>query len=597
MLTIFLSNVTNTKLMQLKSNLTVLFLILSILIIASIILTVLLICKKDRRTFMCVISVPVYIVTLLTLIISSMCYRTYDNYYENLVTTIPTKPAETEPNETVPTEDATIPTDSQPTLIPYYNEMSDPANWNIIWSVLEENQILDNFQRQEPISLPDGRYYNSVSGILTHRGNNFRTSSTFGTVNSKSKKLNIAWSSDSVISNTTSITGQPLIVQWAENTRQQMNLYDEKKSKTDLTEIILFAKDGKILFYDVDDGKPTRDAIETGLLLDGKASVDPRGYPLLYVGSCNVSSGKAPSLNIISLINGQTLYTKSGADSDANRRWYALNYAPLLCADSDTLIWPCASGILYMIDLNTSYNEERGTISVRPDKIVKLVCQIDTPQTFGWDSDPIIVGSCLYITDRSGLLLCIDLNAMNIIWAQDIKGRCSVAPVFVWEKETLGYLYTATYNLTGESRIQKIDAINGNIIWEKEFNGGLESTSSAEQVLSALHIGKEYTDLDGLILSNTENKLLALNAENGNVVWELEDDAEACSFGILYSNSCNAYIVVGTANGILRLYSCTIPNIITEISTDLSHFDSISTFYDKILLTGANNALCCISVE
>lgn len=53
----------------------------------------------------------------------------------------------------------------------------------------------------------------------------------------------------------------------------------------DLVEVIYAALDGYIYFLDLDTGEPTRDALWLGYTFKGSGSLDPRGYPILYVGS------------------------------------------------------------------------------------------------------------------------------------------------------------------------------------------------------------------------------------------------------------------------------------------------------------------------
>jgi hypothetical protein len=63
-----------------------------------------------------------------------------------------------------------------------------------------------------------------------------------------------------------------------------MNINQDKKKKPDLKEVIYATLDGNIYFLDLEDGKPTRTPIRTGVPHKGSVAVDPRGYPLLYAG-------------------------------------------------------------------------------------------------------------------------------------------------------------------------------------------------------------------------------------------------------------------------------------------------------------------------
>ncbi|MEZ4628567.1 MAG: hypothetical protein R2912_10965 [Eubacteriales bacterium] len=54
------------------------------------------------------------------------------------------------------------------------------------------------------------------------------------------------------------------------------------------------------------------------------------------------------------------------------RDWHAYDSAPLVDADTDTLIYPGENGILYTIKLNTVFDETTGQLSVNPSDVVKM---------------------------------------------------------------------------------------------------------------------------------------------------------------------------------------------------------------------------------
>ena len=122
-------------------------------------------------------------------------------------------------------------------------------------------------------------------------------------------------------------TGQPLIVQWDAETRQLMNLYADKKNKSDLVEVIYATLDGHIYFLDLETGKKTRDDLNFKMPFKGTGSIDPRGLPLLYVGSGDEyeEEDQKSRAMIISLIDGRKLYEFGiqGKDKFAVRDWNA----------------------------------------------------------------------------------------------------------------------------------------------------------------------------------------------------------------------------------------------------------------------------------
>jgi len=73
--------------------------------------------------------------------------------------------------------------------------------------------------------------------------------------------------------------GQPAIVKWSNELRKKMNLFQDKKDKNDLKEVIYATLDGKIYFLDLDDGSYTRNPINVGAPLKGSVTVDPGVIP------------------------------------------------------------------------------------------------------------------------------------------------------------------------------------------------------------------------------------------------------------------------------------------------------------------------------
>ena len=74
-----------------------------------------------------------------------------------------------------------------------------------------------------------------------------------------------------------------------------------------------------------------------------------------------------------SLIDFTRLY-EFGKQNDefALRDWHAYDSAPLVDAETDTLIYPGENGILYTIKLNTKFDETTGELSMNPSYIVKM---------------------------------------------------------------------------------------------------------------------------------------------------------------------------------------------------------------------------------
>jgi hypothetical protein len=99
------------------------------------------------------------------------------------------------------------------------------------------------------------------------------------------------------------------------------------------------------------------------------------------------------------------LYERSGADGFSLRGWYAFDGAPLVDAETDTLIWAAESGIIYTKKLNTQYDKAAGTISIDPQDIAKARYRSTFGKNQGIESSAVIVGEYLYAGDNGGTFL------------------------------------------------------------------------------------------------------------------------------------------------------------------------------------------------
>ena len=400
------------------------------LLLVVCILTLILRQKKYAGT---ATAVLVCVIAVLQALLLVFCFMTHKAMEQEEVQQ-PVEETTTAPTETtVPptTEEATVPPTTEPpvtepSLQAAYTDNSDPDNWNTKWEIMVNGEIVESYTREEPISF-EGNDYFSLPGVATFRGNNYRSDAVYGTAQVADAQLTTLWHK-TVGYNIDphwcgcGWTGQPLVVQWDEETKAIMNLYPEAKAKEGLIELIYAKMDGYIHFFDMETGEPTRDAIHMGMCFKGAGALDPRGYPLLYVGSGINESGKPARMFVVSLITGEILWEHSGKDSFTNRGWYAFDSSPLVDAETDTLIWPGENGILYTFKLNTQYDKAAGTISVTPDEAVKTRYSnkySSAGRSRGYESSAVVVQNYLYVGDNCGMMYCVDLNTMALVWTQD----------------------------------------------------------------------------------------------------------------------------------------------------------------------------------
>lgn len=556
-----------------------------------------------------------YGATVLVLVITGLCFFKYLNVNDTLISL--QEETTPEPSQEATTEPTTEPA---PTYTPQMQTYSDPSNWGIQWEIIQNGEIVDSYQAAKPMSFGDPAEYFALEGIPTFRGNNYRNDAAFGTAKITKETLSKKWEQGIGSLNGwpgSGWTGQPLVVRWDETTKQNMNLYNSKKAKSDLVEVILATLDGYVYFYDLDDGTYTRDPINLGMNFKGSGSIDPRGYPIMYVGAGVPCNGVKPKIFIVSLITGEILYEQSGADSFSLRNdsdgWTAFDSSPLVSAETDTLIWPGENGILYTIKLNTNYNASAGTLSVDPEPVVKTRYSNTRNGTgdywLGYETSAVAVDHYLYLSENGGMFFCIDLNTMELVWAQDTRDDSNSSPVFAWE-DGKGYLYSApSLHFTAENQegyisIYKLDAETGEILWEvpvychtiPDLSGGVQSSPV---------YGREGTDLEGLIIYPVartkgfyDGSLLALDTKTGEIVWEQHMDCYTWSSPVgVYTDSGKGYIVLcdsgatrESASGYMMLLDGQTGEVLSSVSMG-SNVEASPVVFENTIVVGTRGCL------
>ena len=523
------------------------------------------------------------------------------------------KPAESTPPSTQESTDPVVRFSAQKTA------QSDPNNWTIRWEIFENGTLTHNYDRAEKIYFSDPEDYFALPGIATFRGNNYRDNPTYGTANVAQMTMMTAWTKDSTalpggIWEGSGWTGQPLIVQWDAETRNLMNLYADKKAKENLVEVIYATLDGHIYFLDLDDGTPTRDPIYLGMAFKGSGSLDPRGYPLMYVGSGDVNAeGKRPRMFIISLLDGKTLYEYGHEETLSyrtdNENWCAFDSSPLVDAETDTLIWPGENGVLYTIKLNTQYDKTAQTLSVTPDTpvLTRYLTGRTGSESYwsGYEASACIVDSLLYVSENGGMFYCVDLNTMELLWAQDTKDDSNASPVFERVSETEGYLYTAPSlhwtqdsSANGSISLYKINAVTGEIVWEKPYtattvdgvSGGVQSTPL---------LGRKGTNLEGLVIysisrnpSKEKGLLVALDTATGEEKWKVELPYYAWSSPVaVYDSKGNGYILLCDSGSDVRMFNASGALLSTLDLPGL--IEASPAVYNNMLVVGTRGKKIC----
>lgn len=513
-----------------------------------------------------------------------------------------------------------------PTFSPSAVAGTMPSDFGLEEAIEDNGTVVDAYTRAEPIDFLEGDTYTELEGVITFRGNNFRDSAAYGTVTWTGQAAepwtfsvgSMAKKSGSGSWTGCGWTGQPLIVKWPEETKRIMNLYDSAKNDPDLVEVIYATMDGHIYFLDLYTGEKTRDPINVGYPFKGAGALDPRGYPLMYVGSGDDSTAGDSRAFIINLIDGTILYEFGVEDGFALRDLSYFDSSALVDAETDTLIYPGESGILYTIKLNTQYDPNAGTISINPQTVkwrykgARSLSTDTVDGSQGWwlgiEDSAIIWREHAIFTDNGGHMICLDLNTMKAVWVQDTLDDTNCTPVLSLEgPDNHPYVYTSTSfhpnwraseNSTAPIPIWKIDAVTGQIVAQNDtyhcqtiatpnqVSGGVQGT---------LAIGEK--DLEGLIFvpvamtEGTRGKLVALNTSDMSVKWECDFAGYPWSSPVaVYDDSGKGYLVQCNKTGYIHLIDGQTGEIISEMSLG-SNVEASPAVYNNMVVVGTRGGL------
>lgn len=485
------------------------------------------------------------------------------------------------PAETPAVEPSPEPT-PEPTLPPFepgHVESTAPDKWLAATGVQVEGKTVESYTAARPMDFGYGEDYPGLPGILTFQGNNFRETASYGTAKLTERAFGNFWTVDTAslqapdgaVWTGVGWTGQPLIVQWPKETRAVMNLYDWAKEQDELVEVICAAMDGKIYFMELTTGKRTRPDLTLGYTFKGAGALDPRGYPLLYLGSGYDSAKGASRAFIVSLIDFKVLYEYGNQDSFSWRG--GLSYfdsSALVDVETDTLIHPGENGIVYIIHLNSSFDPAAGTVSINPDPPVKWRYKGKRSGSgsywLGMEDSAVVWRNRLIIADNGGHLFSLNLDTLTVDWVQDVLDDTNCSPVLELE-DGHPYVYISTsfhggwrapVGATAPIPIWKIDAMTGEIVWEKEYTCHTEAGVSGG-VQGSPAIGKgSLSKLIYVPVARTSatgaGVLAALDKETGEIVWEYKTTTYSWSTpAVIYDQDGRGYVIYATSGGGLYL--------------------------------------------
>lgn len=518
--------------------------------------------EEKRITAKTVVGIVIFVALLAVLVMVVMRGIAANKALEETAES----PAVTVQPTPTPTPEPTPTPVGLPDFKPHSVDGTEPERLISSTAIMVDGEVVEEYESDYEINFDLPERYTELEGIVTFRGDNFRSGAAYGTAAVSSKTLTKAWSkstsglsdSDGIYWSGSGWTGQPLIVKWPEATRKNISaMYDWAREKEGLVEVIYATLDGHVYFYELTSGEYTREPLNLGFNYKGAGALDPRGYPILYVGSGVDSVNGRSRVKVVNLIDNSVMFEFGHNETFANRGWHMFDSSPLVSAETDQLIYPGENGILYIIHLNTKYNEQTGELSVDPDNIVKWKyngVRSGSRYWLGVESSAAIINNYIFLADNGGNLMCLDLNTLELVWVQDVLDDTNCSPVVDIE-DGHPYIYISTsfhygwrsYS-TAAIPIFKIDAETGEIVWRTDYtcytvqdlSGGVQGT---------IAVGKnKLSDMIFVPIARTpgasSGTLAALKKDTGEVIWEKETSMYSWSSPVdFYDADGNGYLL------------------------------------------------------
>ena len=293
---------------------------------------------------------------------------------------------------------------------------------------------------------------------------------------------------------------------------------------------------------------------------------------------------------IFSLIDQSLLYFLDGRDKKAIRYWYAFDAAPLIDAETDTMIQIGENAILYLVKLNTRFDPAAGTISVDPE-VDRYVFRSSVSKQPGMENSIAVYNQYGYFADNSGLLQCVNLNALKCEWAVDVGDDTDATTALEEEEGGLVALYTACeleHSSGGKAYFRKLNALTGEQLWylpvKVRTSGSSEGGAFATPAVGKGALG--WLVYVYMTRTSGGSTLYAVDKENGNVAWEVNMGSGGWSSPVcVYSESGRGYVAQGSASGKLRLLDGLTGDQVMDCDLG-SNIEGSPAVFDDMLVVG-----------
>lgn len=499
----------------------------------------------------------------------------------------------------------------------FERNMTDSAG-TFSWSVVDEQGDPVQYPGRQQVTFGDPETYNQIPGVLTFRGNNARSGGAWGTAQVTEKQLSVAWSKQiGEIRGEGSYwpgagwTGQPLLVQWPRETKVAMGLDAKYVDDDNFVEVIYPVFEGKIHRLDLATGEPTKPPIEVGWGFKGTASVDPRGYPLLYAGQgLNDTNGTMGPwrYRVFDLIQNKEVWHISGLDPAAPRPdWGAFDSSGLIDVKNDILMEPAENGLIYKVKLNSAYDPAAKTVSVDP-KVTRLRYTAPESSKYGIENSAVAYRNLMFAADNDGNLFGWDATTLEMLWMRQVHDDTDASLVLDAADDGV-FLYTGNeVDIRGPegeriTNIRKIDAMTGKQVWQYDIPAYYDAAVNGG-VMGSPILGRGPTaDMVIFNVARTtaprEGTLVALDKKSGQPIWRRHlSNYSWSSPTLLTGTDGTQYVVLPDSDGVVHLIDPQTGEDLSTLSLGGKNTEAtISAFGDMLVVASYDRNIYGIKIR
>ena len=475
----------------------------------------------------------------------------------------------------------------RPVLTVSAAESADPSLISTT-QIFNGNKKVRQYARaaDDQIQMPTlGEYTRQKMGILTFRGDAFRQNASIGTAEALNT-LELAWTAEAGSAKGASGTmyygvgvgSQPAIIKWSKEVREQSDLYESKKEKTGLREVIVAGQDGRIYFLDLSDGTATRNSIKLGYPMRSTPSLHPSGAPYMTVGQLARKMARGTGTIGLRQYNLYTMKEMSlidGLDAKNNRPYNnigSFETSALIDRKTGTMVTAGTNGMLYVIKLNAEFDYGAGVYTQSPTQVVlRSKAKKEKDAETAVEASVAMYDHYVYYADMGGYLRCVDTNSMTVAWAVALGDAVESTPALDWHGTDGLDLYTATEMTAkkkGDAEIKCFDALTGEERWSVGVGVVKDSKSKVKSVAgfrASPVVGQNslseyvYYVVNRLsdegreklgVSENTDAAVIALRKEDGSIVWTCPLEGNGYSSPVaVYNGSGEGVIIQCCGNG------------------------------------------------